>query len=228
MELLIDTADTEKIRKALDYYPVSGVTCNPTILRRTGSADFSRTVEEILGIIGERPLHVQVSAPDAAGMVREGKALTERFGKIYVKIPVDSEGVKAIRILSSSGTGVTATAIYTALQGILAMLSGASYLAVYCNRMESTGVDFANVISELRKAIKLHGAAGKCRVLGASFRNDRQIVSAITAGAEAVTVDPSLLDEALSSSLIEGAAETFRKDWMALYGEKRIDSLIQP
>ena len=36
MKLIIDDADIEAIRRMAAYYPVDGVTTNPTILSRTG------------------------------------------------------------------------------------------------------------------------------------------------------------------------------------------------
>ena len=36
MKILIDNADIQEIKKAYEYFPITGVTCNPTILKRTG------------------------------------------------------------------------------------------------------------------------------------------------------------------------------------------------
>ena len=47
MELLLDTANISKIRKALDYYPISGLTTNPSILKAEGKIDFWAHMREI-------------------------------------------------------------------------------------------------------------------------------------------------------------------------------------
>lgn len=41
------------------------------------------------------------------------------------------QGLKAIRILKVEGVSVTATAIYTKIQGILAIEAGADFIAPY-------------------------------------------------------------------------------------------------
>lgn len=36
MKILVDNADLKEIKKIYEVYPVDGVTCNPTILKKTG------------------------------------------------------------------------------------------------------------------------------------------------------------------------------------------------
>ena len=50
MELLLDTANLEAIRKYNDYDHITGVTTNPTILRREGKP-FPASCEAIKKII---------------------------------------------------------------------------------------------------------------------------------------------------------------------------------
>ena len=151
MELLLDTGNVAKIRNAMEYYPVSGVTTNPTILRKEGDVPFWDLIGEIKELIGpQRSLHVQTISSDADGIIREAGIIAERLGMdTYIKIPVDREGLKAIKELASEGFRITATAIYTELQGVLAAMAGASYLAVYYNRMENTSIDADDVIKNL-------------------------------------------------------------------------------
>lgn len=220
MELLLDTANLEKIRGAFDKYPVSGVTTNPSILGKEGSADFISTINSILEEIGTLPLHVQVVGKTKDEMVGEGLSLSKLSRNIYVKVPVTKDGLGAIKELSKAGVKVTATAIYSSIQGILASIAGARYLAVYCNRMEGSGIDYENVIDEISSTVK------DSVVLGASFKNAGQVVKAFYAGARAVTVDPGLLDSALSSPLIESAVGAFRSDWDEKYGGRSISELV--
>ena len=222
MELMIDTASPEAIAEAIRYYPVSGVTCNPSILLRCGCTDFLSRIEEILRMIRDIPLHIQVTGERAETMAEEARQLTARFGRsIYVKVPVDREGLLAIRLIHGEGIRITATAIYTALQGMLAAAAGADYLAVYCNRMEGAGISFESTISSIAGTI-----GPGCKVLGASFRNGGQVVRAIEAGAEAVTVDPAILDQSLSSALITDAVSAFRSDWRGIAGDRDMSRLL--
>ena len=60
MRLLLDTADLAAIRYFNTYFPIEGVTTNPTILAKEGG-DVLALLKEIRGIIGpQKELHVQV------------------------------------------------------------------------------------------------------------------------------------------------------------------------
>ena len=60
MKLLLDTANLEDIRYFNTYYPIVGVTTNPTILSREGG-DVLELLSTIRSIIGKhKELHVQV------------------------------------------------------------------------------------------------------------------------------------------------------------------------
>ena len=72
MKLCIDTADIEAIRSIYQYYPVDGVSTNPSILAKSGLAPYE-VLREIRKIIGEEgELFVQVISKKAEGMI-EGK-----------------------------------------------------------------------------------------------------------------------------------------------------------
>ena len=68
----------------------------------------------------------------------------------YIKIPVSPAGLPAIKALAAEGAKITATAVYTTVQGMLAALAGADYIAVYFNRIEQIGEDPERVIGNFR------------------------------------------------------------------------------
>ena len=51
MKLLIDDAHIDLIKKICDYYPVDGVTTNPSILAKSGRQPFE-VLNEIRSFIG--------------------------------------------------------------------------------------------------------------------------------------------------------------------------------
>ena len=61
MEILLDTANLEQIKKYTGLYDITGVTSNPTIISRE-NADFWPLLLEVRNIIGDKQLHVQVTA----------------------------------------------------------------------------------------------------------------------------------------------------------------------
>ena len=87
MKFCIDDANVEKIRRIYDYYPVDGVSTNPSILAKSGRDPYE-VLKEIRSIIGEDgELFVQATAAfDAAidqftrdfqGLVGEGKTMAD-------------------------------------------------------------------------------------------------------------------------------------------------------
>jgi len=213
MELMLDTANLEELKEGLDYYPVDGITTNPSILKAGLPFDYDQRLKDIKALCGaHRTFHVQLGSETCEDMLKEAREIWETLGKdVYLKVPVTQEGVKAIKEIKALGGLVTATCIYHTVQGIMAIHAGADYLAPYCNRMSDKDIDFCEVISQLRELIDRDGYQAK--ILAASFKNMTQVTQAIYAGAHTVTVQPALLKSALHSPLVTAAAEVFKKDY---------------
>ena len=212
MEWMLDSANLKEVRESLEIFPVSGVTTNPTILRSEGRIDYAKHLRELSAIVGtNRTFHVQAGVDGCENIVREAQRIQEIVGKdVYIKIPITEEGLKAIAILKKQGVHITATAIYTAYQGLLAAQAGADYLAPYCNRMEQFGIDFGTAIAQIRHMIDRDHLPAK--ILGASYKNVGQIVRSVDCGAHAVTAQPAMLRAALQSALVVDAVHTFNEN----------------
>ena len=210
MELLLDTANLKSIRDAVSTYPISGLTTNPSIVSKENRSDFFGLIKEIREILGkERTLHVQVTRTDCEGILKEAEAIRKHVDEdVYIKTPVSKEGLKAIGIMARDGFNVTATAIYTTIQGELAAMAGAKYLALYYNRMLNLDIDADAVFRTTASAIAASGL--DCKIVGASFKN---------------IMHPELLDTALANPSIDLAVRNFNKDWEKVYGNKGIAQL---
>ena len=224
MEILLDTANVEAIRKYHDYYNITGVPTNPTILSRE-KGPFFETYETIRKIIGEeKQLHVQVTARTGEEMLKEAEVITARLGKdVYIKVPVVEEGVKAMKLLHNSGYRVTATAVVSLQQAFLAGSVGADYVAPYINRLANLNVDPYEAVARIRKVFDNQKISTK--ILGASFKNTQQIMRTYEMGAEAVTVAPELLTTMCSNAVTDLWVANFEKDWEKVYGDVRIYDL---
>ena len=99
MLLCIDDANVEAIRRLVEYYPIDGVSTNPTIISRTKREPFE-VLKEIREIIGsERELFAQVLATEADGMLADAKRIIKELGdNTIVKIPCTTEGFKAMKM----------------------------------------------------------------------------------------------------------------------------------
>lgn len=225
MKYLLDTANLDEIRELSEYLPIAGVTSNPAIVKKEGAVPFFAHMREIRTIIGSlRPLHIQVTARDYDGMMRDAEAIFRHVDeKVYIKVPVDFAGVKVIKALKRQGANVTATAIYGMDQAFIALEAGADCIAPYFNRMEALGVDAANVIGNIAGIINHYGY--ETEILAASFKQPAQIDRAILAGAHSVTVSPSVLREIFAKKVVTDAIQSFADDWSDLYGGKMLAEL---
>ena len=218
MEFLLDTINLEEIKKYNDIIPISGVTSNPSIIKKEGKIDFFAHMKSIRQIIGiDKTLHVQVVARDYEGILNDAQAIFDHIdGEVFVKIPVTEVGLKAIKELKRQGKNVTATAIYTKFQAYLAIEAGADYIAPYFNRMENLNINPRQAIYEMAKEIKQTNAATK--ILAASFKNVAQVGAALENGAQAATMGADILESALAMPSIEEAVTDFTSDWEMTYG----------
>ena len=75
MIYILDTADLAAIKHCNEFYPLAGVTTNPSIIAKANT-DFWPLVEEIRKIIGpDKMLHVQTTKEKAEEIVEEAKLL---------------------------------------------------------------------------------------------------------------------------------------------------------
>ena len=225
MKYLIDSANLDEIRALSEYLPIAGVTSNPSIVKKEGSVPFFAHMREIRSIIGNlRPLHIQVTATDYDGMMRDAEAVFRHVDeKVFIKVPVDFEGVKVIKALRRQGANVTATAVYGMDQAFMALEAGADCIAPYYNRMEALGVDAASVIGNIAGIIAHYGY--ETEILAASFKQPVQIDRAILAGAHSVTVAPDVLRGIFAKQVVADAVQAFSDDWTGLYGGKTLAEL---
>ena len=210
MKLIIDDAHIDLIKKIYEYYPVDGVTTNPSILAKSGRQPFE-VLKEIRSFIGEEAeLHVQVVAKDADRIVKELGANT------YVKVPSIPEGFKAMKALAKENINITATAIYTPMQAYLAAKCGASYAAPYVNRIDNMGFNGIQVAKQIHDIFKNNNL--KTEVLAASFKNSQQVLELCEYGIGASTIAPDIIEGLVKNQAITSAVDDFVKDFEGLTG----------
>ena len=210
MKILVDNADLKEIKKIYEVYPVDGVTCNPTILKKTGRNPFE--------VLKDADLHVQVISAKAEDMVVEAHKIQEVLGEnTFIKVPVIPEGLKAIRLLAKEGANVTGTAIYNQMQGYLAGKAGAAYVAPYVNRIDNLGSNGIQVAKDIHDMLKKAGL--KTELLAASFKNSQQVLELAKYGLGASTIAPDVIEGLIKVDAARIAVDVFTKDFEALCGE---------
>lgn len=212
MKIIIDSINYDQIKAVYDYFPIDGVTCNPTILARNNEDPYValKKVRELIG--QEKELHVQVISDNVEGMIKEAERITAELGtETFIKVPVNSIGLKAISTLTELGYNVTATAVYNQMQGILAVHAGAKYVAPYYNRIENMGYDALEVVMQIQNTIMFNGY--DANILGASFKNSKQVVDLISNGIGAVTIAAEMFSPFVEGENVTKSIADFKADF---------------
>lgn len=217
MKLIIDDADMEGIRQIYKFYPVDGVTTNPSILAKCGRNP-SEVLRAIRAFIGEEAeLHVQAVSRKAEGMLKEAKRIVAELGEnTFVKIPSVPEGFRAMKMLREEGISVTATVVYTPMQAFLAAKSGASYAAPYINRIDNMGYDGVQTAKNIHDIFRNNRL--ETEVLAASFKNSRQLLELCEYGIGAATAAPDVIEGLAKNQAVTAAVDDFIEDFERLAG----------
>lgn len=220
MKYFADTGNLEELKHLYSYFPLSGVTTNPSIIAKSGMP-LSKAIDGILQIIGDNAIHIQVSADKAEDMILEAKKHKEYFNlgdNYYTKIPVTEEGLKAIKLAKDAGFKVTATAIFTQQQAIVASVAGADYVAPYVSRLDNISSHGIEVVSSIVNCIN-HGGH-PTEVLAASFKTVDQVHRVTECGAHSATVSYEILEALRKHPMTDISMEQFVKDAATCYDIK--------
>lgn len=211
MKFFLDTANVEAIKEINSLGIVDGVTTNPTIISKEGR-DFEEVIKEICSIV-DGPVSAEVTGLKAEDMVEEARAIAKWADNVVVKIPMTTEGLKAVNILSQEGIKTNVTLIFTVSQGLMAMKAGATFISPFIGRLEDIGTDAYQLILELRHIIDLYGF--ETEIIAASIRNTTHVEKVAGLGAHIATIPDALFDKMTKHPLTDAGIATFLKDWEA-------------
>lgn len=217
MQIFIDTANVEAIRKFARIGIIDGVTTNPALVAREGR-DFREVVEEICGIING-PVSAEVISLDAENMIREARMVAKLHPNIVVKIPATPAGFEAVNTISKEGIKTNVTILYTANQALLAAKVGATYVSPFIGRLDATSTNGTDLIREI--VTILENFDYKTKVLAASMRNAIYVKHAALSGAHIATIPPEVLEQMMVSELTDIGLAGFLAEWNKLPAEKR-------
>ena len=149
MKFFIDTANVDEIREANDMGIICGVTTNPSLIAKEGR-DFNEVIKEITSIV-DGPISGEVKATTvkAEDMIAEGREIAKIHPNMVVKIPMTTEGLKAVKALSAEGIKTNVTLIFTANQALLAARAGATYVSPFLGRLDDISTNGTDLIYDI-------------------------------------------------------------------------------
>ncbi|MBS4221734.1 fructose-6-phosphate aldolase [Lederbergia citrea] len=211
MEIYIDTADLNEIKKAMSLSILDGVTTNPTILSKQG-VPYKERLGEINEIVDGK-IWYQVVSSNSEAMVREALEVVSLLEQPVIKLPIGQESLKASKILSNQGIETNMTLVFSVAQAILSAKAGASYISPYVGRINDIGWSGLQLIKDITQIFSIQGIQTK--VIGASLRSSQDIVSVAELGAKAATMPFKVLTQMLNNPMTDSGLVQFNDDWKA-------------
>ena len=219
MKFYIDTANVDEIRAANGMGIIAGVTTNPSLIAKEGR-DYAETLKEIAGIVdGPISGEVKATTKDAATMIEEGKAIYALDPKhMVVKIPMTTEGLKAIKALSALGIPTNCTLIFSATQALLAARAGATYVSPFLGRLDDINEDGIPLIETISEMFSNYPDI-ETQIICASVRTPVHVTASALAGADIATVPYKVLMQMTKHPLTDQGIEKFIADYVNVFGE---------
>jgi len=213
MELFLDTASTEEVKKILPWGILSGLTTNQKIFLQEGGVDFKQRALELISLV-KSPVSLELTTNALGDMVREAReyySWEPRHVVVKVAMKGDGTGLEAIHELSSEGIPINATVMMTPLQAILAAKAGANYVSLFFNRIRDAGEDPVLAIKQTRTLLDADGL--KAKIIAGSIRQPKDVLEAAVAGAHVLTIPYKIMAQLPFHSKSEETIREFDKAW---------------
>jgi len=214
MELYIDTANLEEIKRANDYGVLDGVTTNPSLIAKEG-IDYGKRLAEICAVVSG-PVSAEVIALEADAMIAEGKDRAKIAENIVVKLPCTVDGLKACKALSDEGIRTNMTLCFQPLQAMMVAKAGAFLVSPFIGRLDDIGEDGMDLIQRARQIYDNYGYPTK--ILAASIRHPKHMLDCALMGADVATVPFKVIAQLMNHPLTDSGIETFLADYKKAFG----------
>lgn len=210
--MFLDTANLKEIKKYSKLNWIAGVTTNPSLLIKENDAR-DTIFESIISILNGKKLFIQVEGKNYKEMKEDAYHILNRFpeANIGLKIQADNSGYELIDHIKKAEKkcNVLATVIFSVEQAYLSALSGADWIAPYINRMANASIDPLKIIRDTKKVYSQHEIQTK--IMGASFKNQGQVINSLLNGTDTVTVSAKTLDGILNNPLAKESIKVFNQ-----------------
>jgi transaldolase len=198
IKIFADGANLEDIIRLNEDPRISGMTTNPTLLKKAGIVDYKEFAKEVLKHVKEKPVSFEVIADTEIEMVRQASSLASLADNVFVKIPItNTKGMSTSRVineLSRNKIKLNVTAIFTHNQvqevsNIICDFTPA-IISVFAGRIADTQVDPVPLMKLYKKIIS---PWKNQELLWASPREILNLKQAEECGCDIITMTPDLI-----------------------------------
>ena len=213
MKFFIDTANLDEIKEAHSLGILDGVTTNPSLIAKEGIKNregFEKHIKAICGVV-QAPVNAEVVSTEHDRMITEARKLAEIDSHVVVKIPMTTEGLKAVKRLCDEGIKTNVTLVFSPLQALLAAKAGASYVSPFVGRLDDIaheGMDLVEQIVDIYSNYLF-----ETEIIVASVRNPLHVLAAAKMGADIATIPFKVIEQLAQHPLTKAGLDAFLRDW---------------
>ena len=208
MKFFLDTGNVEEIRRAAGLGVLDGVTTNPTLMAKEGKS-FREALLEMCALVDI--VNGEVVATDAEGMIAEGREIAALHPNIVVKIPMTTEGFKAIRVLRQEGIRINVTLVFSAAQALLVAKAGGYFVSPFLGRLDDIASDGMVLLRDIIEVYRQYSF--ETQVLAASLRHPIHVIEAAKLGADIATMPYKVFEQLFKHPLTDKGLAAFLADW---------------
>ena len=215
MQIFLDTADYNAIAERYQTGLVSGITTNPTLVRKSG-VNYIDFIKALATDFAFESISAEVNGDTATEMLRDASKFRDIADNVTIKLPLTKEGLIACKELTSQGVTTNVTLCFSASQAVMTALAGATYISPFVGRMNDnsfSGVELIRAIGGLYSVNRV-----KTKVLAASLRDVHHVSRCFMYGADVATLPPAVFDKMYNHVLTDAGLSIFEKDFKEING----------
>lgn len=214
MKFFLDSAKVDEIEYALEAFDIDGITTNPRHVQDSGKP-FMTVIKEIARMVEgtNKTVSVEVNPHFTAfeDMLNEAEKLATLSPNFVIKLQCVEPSFKTIAELAKKGIRVNCTLVFSAMQALQAMRSGAYYVSPFIGWKEANGEEIQSFIEDIVMIRDNYNF--QTQIIVAAVRNARQIVDAAVIGADIVTAGLAVYQDGFQHPYTQDGIQKFAKFW---------------
>lgn len=213
MKFFIDTANLDEIKEAHSLGILDGVTTNPSLIAKEAISDREAFVKHIKAIceLVQAPVNAEAVSTTFREMIEEGRKLASIDSNVVVKIPMTTDGLKAVKQLSEEGIKTNVTLVFSPLQALLAAKAGAAYVSPFVGRLDDIAHDGMELVEQIIDIYSNY--LFETEIIVASVRNPLHVLVAAKLGADIATIPFKVIEQLAQHPLTDIGLSKFLQDW---------------
>jgi transaldolase len=217
VKLFADGADLTSMLEMASKPYISGLTTNPTLMKKAGIIDYAKFAKSVLKEIQDKPISFEVFGDELDAMKTQGEKIASWGENVYVKIPITNtygESTRSVvKHLAANGVKVNVTALMTneQVEQVVEVLNSniPSCVSIFAGRIADTGRDPMPI---MQKCLSTLSTNQKSELIWASPRELLNVFQANDIGCHIITATTDILKklELVGKDLNEYSLDTVK------------------